>query len=268
MKRLLFVLAIVPFVSNSQDFDYLPNSLDSSKNQIVHHTYYSLSYSEEHEQPEWVAYELTDKKVNGTALRSNNFRLDKSILTGSSTLTDYRGQGYDRGHLVPSGDMKFDSIAMSESFLMSNISPQEPSFNRGIWKKLESQVRSWAVENKHIYIITGGILEPSLDNIGENRVSVPEEFYKIIFDYQEPDIKMIAFLIPNKKATKPLIQYTCSVDYLESICRIDFFPNLEEKLENKLESNKSSRDNWNWSSVDDKKVLEAEYLKTLNKYKR
>ena len=153
MKRLLFILAIIPFVSNSQDFDFLPSSLDSSKNQIVHHTYYSLSYSEEHEQPEWVFYEIKNERILGLVQRANNFRKDDKISSNSSSLHDYKGSGYDRGHLVPAGDMSFSSTAMSESFLMSNMSPQYPSFNRGVWKKLESLVRKWGT-TKSIYVAT------------------------------------------------------------------------------------------------------------------
>ena len=97
-----------------------------------------MSYLETHEQAEWVYYRLNSNLVSGNVKRSNNFREDKSIRTGSANLSDYKYSGYDRGHLAPAGDMKSSNTGMSESFFMSNISPQTPSFNRGGWKKLES----------------------------------------------------------------------------------------------------------------------------------
>ncbi len=111
---------------------------------IVDHKYYSLCYSEEHEQAAWVSYNLTINEVYGDITRTNNFREDPYIREGSATLDDYRGSGFDRGHLAPAADMAFSTIAMSESFYLSNMSPQAPSFNRGIWKKLESYVRKLA----------------------------------------------------------------------------------------------------------------------------
>ena len=101
-------------------------------NQVVKHTAFWLSYSEPHEQAEWVYYILTPERVSGTEKRKNNFRADPAVLTGSATLADYKGSGYDRGHLCPAADNTHTKEAMSESFFMSNMSPQEPGFNRGV----------------------------------------------------------------------------------------------------------------------------------------
>lgn len=114
----------------------------SSSNQIIKHVAYTLKYNEIYEQADWVIYLLTAEEVKGTILRSDNFRTDTKVKTGSASLTDYRGSGYDRGHLAPAGDMKWSKTAMSESFYMSNMSPQKPGFNRGIWRSLESLVRT------------------------------------------------------------------------------------------------------------------------------
>ncbi len=123
----------------------LPYTADPAA--IQHYAGFALLYSEPHEQPAWVAYLLTDDEVQGTLSRTNNFRADPGISTGSAALSDYRGSGYDRGHLAPAADMKWSSAAMSESFLMSNMTPQVPGFNRGIWKKLEAWVREQAAAN-------------------------------------------------------------------------------------------------------------------------
>ncbi len=103
----------------------------TSRDAIITHTAYSLNYSEDHEQAAWVAYKLTAEKVSGTCERTDDFRPDPMVMTGSAELSDYRGSGYDRGHLAPAGDMKWSPTAMSESFYMSNMSPQRPGSTEG-----------------------------------------------------------------------------------------------------------------------------------------
>lgn len=219
----------------AQSFDYYPTS--SSENKIEH-SYYALSYIEAHEQAEWVAYELLKNNIGGKAKRTNNFRSDPLIVTGSADLLDYQGSGYDRGHLAPAADMAFSSSAMSESFFLSNMSPQDPSFNRGVWKRLEEQVRTWAVENEHLYVITGPVLSESVKNIGPNKVTVPSHFYKVILDYKAPEIKAIALVLPNEKSQEHLSSYAVTIDYLEKLTGIDFFPSLPDDMEMMLESRK------------------------------
>ena len=198
MKRLWLILLIIPI--SAQDLKPKPILGE----QIVNHLGYSFSYNEVHEQASWVAYELTDEKIRGTEKRKNNFRADPYVKTSSASLSDYKGSGYDRGHLAPAADMKWSTTAMSESFFMSNMSPQWPGFNRGIWKKLESKIRDWAKYNKRIYIVTAGILDDGLYTIGTNSVSIPNYYYKVILDYTEPELKAIGFILPNKKSKAPL----------------------------------------------------------------
>lgn len=239
MKRRIIILLLVlalPCWSLAQTFNYLPTS---TTDQIIEHNFYTLSYSEEHEQAEWVAYELTKKATGGSKGRSNDFRVDPEVSTGSAELADYKGSGYDRGHLVPAADMKSSAKAMSESFYMSNMSPQVPGFNRGIWKNLEEQVREWAVRNDHLYVITGPILtEEPLGKIGENGVTVPRRYYKIILDYTAPEVKALAFVLPNQRGEQQLSTYYVTIDYLEEVTGIDFFPELPDDLEELLESRK------------------------------
>ena len=230
---ILLVLLIAQF-SFAQEV-LLPAVQDSDL--IVHHQNYTLSYSEAHEQAEWVAYELTKEEILGQYDRADNFRSDTSVSTGSASLNDYRGSGYDRGHLAPAADMKFSADAMSESFYLSNMSPQDPSFNRGIWKKLEAMVRQWAYDNDSIYIVTGPVLnKDSYKTIGSNHVSIPEYYYKIILDFTEPEIKAIGFLLPNEKGVSPVASYAVSVDNVEEITGIDFFSALPDEQEDSLES--------------------------------
>lgn len=215
--------------------DFFPTS---TTGQIIKHTYYAMSYNEKYEQPEWVAYELTKESIRKPNVkRSGNFRPDPKVRKASASKTDYRGSGYDRGHLVPAGDMAFNKKAMSETFFMSNMSPQIHNFNSGIWRQLEESVRDWAWDNKHLYVVTGPVLTRGiLDEIGPNDVAVPEEYYKVILDYTQPSLKGIAFLMPNEVSTKPMMDYAVSIDEIEKITGIDFFTEIDDADEAKLES--------------------------------
>ena len=230
MKKIFIILFLTPtFLFSQEASDFIP----TNNGELVHHTYYSLSYSEQHEQAEWVFYEIKKERILGLVSRKNNFRSDNTVSTNSATLSDYKGSGFDRGHLAPAHDFSFNKDAMSESFYMSNMSPQNPSFNRGIWVELESLVRSWGSVSS-IYVVTGPILVDCSTTIGTNNVCVPESYYKVIYDPSEK--KMIAFVLLNEKGEYKLSHYVTSVDYVESITGIDFFPILEDNLEEELES--------------------------------
>lgn len=205
---------------------------------IYSYSGYILQYAEKFEQADWVAYELTKEEVFGNvAERSNKFKSDPKIKTGSASDADYKKSGYDRGHLAPAADMKYSAEAMSDCFYYSNMSPQVPAFNRGIWSTLESIVRYWAVTNESVLIVTGPILsKPPYPTIGPDHVAVPEYFYKVILDYRLPEIKGIAFIVPNKKNDKTIDSYACTIDEAERISGIDFFPELPDDEETTVES--------------------------------
>lgn len=213
--------------------------------QIVKHMAYTLSYNEEHELPNWVAYVLQPSYLYGKEKRSDDFREDPAVRTQSADLDDYKLSGYDRGHLVPAGDMKWSKKAMSETFLMSNITPQTHAFNAGIWETLESNVRSWARKDSALYIVAGPVLQGNLKIIGKNKVTVPEYFYKAVLDANAPEIKCIAFVIPNKSSNAPLMNYAISVDSLETLIDTDLFPGLPDNIENEIEKTFSVKD---WKS--------------------
>jgi endonuclease G len=224
---------ILPFLLFAQP--YLPKS---KKGRVYAYRHFSLSYLEKHEQAQWVAYELNRQHLQGHVSRTNDYREDPAIRTGSAELTDYRRSGYDRGHLAPAGDMKFAYEAMSESFFLSNMSPQVHAFNGGVWHRLENQVRDWAQEKEQLYVITGPVLSlPPLDRIGPNRVSVPAAFYKVLYAPQSQ--QAIALLLPHRASDQELEAFVVSIDSLEEVCEIDFFPYLPDSLENELEAKKS-----------------------------
>jgi endonuclease G len=203
---------------------------------VTQHSAYSLVYNHKHMQAKWVAYNLTYENTVGGAERSSKFSIDPSISPRTAVTSDYTKTGYDRGHLAPAGDMKFSAQAMSESFFMSNVSPQLPGFNRGIWKKLEEQFRSWAPSSHPVFVVTGPVLtDPISSHIGQTcRISVPQRFYKVMLDTASP-MRAIAFVMSNNSSTQPLSSFAMSIDEAERITGIDFFPKLNDIQEAKIE---------------------------------
>lgn len=205
-----------------------------------------MGYIELHEQPAWVIYRMTADEVTAKATsRSDDFKEDPDIPSGSATLNDYKHSGYDRGHLAPAADMSYSVQTMSDSFYMSNISPQKPEFNRQIWKKLESTVRKFAIAEKDVYIVTGPILPKTKTlTIGPNEVTVPDAFYKVVYDRTPPQ-KMIAFIIPNTGSSAPLQSFVVTVDRVEAETGLNFFPLLPQPLQENLESSIDVKV-WDW----------------------
>ncbi len=205
---------------------------------VVSHTGYTLAYCEEYELPYWVAYKLTKENLaSSTVTRDDNFREDESIYTGSAALSDYKKSGYDRGHMAPAADFKWSEDAMSDTFYLSNMCPQTHSFNAGIWSDLESAVRSIAYDEGEVYVVTGPVLtDGPYETIGENEVAIPNYFYKVILDYTEPEIKAIGFIMPHENSSLPLSYFAVTVDEVEEITNIDFFPLLPDDIEEVVES--------------------------------
>lgn len=227
---LLFGVTISAF-SQSKNKITLTDALPSTnkKLEFIDHIYYKLGYDNSHKQAQWVGYLLTKRMVKSkNCQRNDNFREDKSISKGSASPKDYKGSGYDRGHLCPSGDMTWSYEAMDMTFLMSNISPQEPDFNRGIWKYLEDRVRDWAVENDSIIVITGPILSGITSRIGKNKVSVPKKYFKIIIDITRPTIKAIGFVMENKDLSGEIFSYSVTIDEVERLTGLNIFPKKEK----------------------------------------
>jgi len=193
-------------------------------NQVQYRDGFVLSYNENHEQPNWVFYVMkpSDLICDTKAKRNDNFKEDKGIQTGSATLDDYKGSGYDRGHLKASADESCDQEQMDETFLMSNMSPQKPGFNRGVWKNLESYVRELAEVNDSIYVYTAGVLNNPIDTIGDNNVTVPASYYKIIHVFKGGYSKTYAYLLPNDKTSNPFDDFITTVGEIEVQTGISF----------------------------------------------
>ena len=220
-------------VKNNTNEYFLPTS---TTGQIIHHNSYSLSYSEPHEQAEWVAYELKKSHLSSKQHIRPYFEIDNAVKTGAAHWRNYKQSGYDRGHLCPAGDRRYSKQAHDETFLTSNISPQNHDFNAGIWNRLEQKTRYWAKKYDGVFVVTGGILKDNLKTIGEEDVAVPNQFYKIILDNNTGKTKVIAFLLPHQESNQPLYKFVTSVDKIESLTGIDFFHELDDEVENKIEA--------------------------------
>ncbi|MQP24567.1 DNA/RNA non-specific endonuclease [Flavobacterium sp. LMO8] len=223
-----------------ENFDFLPTS---TTNQVYKHQTYTFSYSEEHEQSEWVAYYLDNDDITNAYFERPFFEQDPLVETQSADWRNYKKSGYDKGHLCPAGDRKGSFDEYSETFFTSNISPQEHEFNSGVWNRLEEKVRYWAVKNDGLFVVTGGVLSDNLKTIGKEDVSVPNYFYKILLS--KDGSKMIGFLVPHENSVQALYEFVVSVDVIEKMTGIDFYPNLEDTIENQLES-KSDYKGWSF----------------------
>lgn len=223
----------------------------NAEDEVVYHLAYALLYAEPYEQAKWVAHIILPDVVRGNEGRSNDFRQDDKIKTGSAVEADYflrvyhtdstftyDAFGYDRGHLAPSADFRYSKRALSESFLYSNMSPQVAQLNRGRWAELEDVIRQYAIRNNtQIYVVTGPVLKPGLRKIerGINHVSIPEQYFKVALDLTNQ--RAIGFIMPNKECEFPLFNYACSIDSVELLTGINFFPLLPDEAENNLERN-------------------------------
>lgn len=219
---------------NTKGVYFLPTS---TTNQVIEHSTFYLSYSENHEQAEWVAYELKPEHISGGKHKRPHFIQDPKVSTESAHWNNYKNSGYTRGHLLPAGDRTFSKEAYDETFYTSNISPQLYEFNTGIWNSLEMKVRNFAKKNGKVYVVTGGILTDNLKTIGKEKVAVPDYFYKILLYDEGKQYKMLAYLIPHEEEVrKSLNDYTVTTDSIETLTGIDFFHFLEDKVEDDLES--------------------------------
>ncbi|WP_306354090.1 DNA/RNA non-specific endonuclease [Flavobacterium sp. '19STA2R22 D10 B1'] len=211
---------------------FLPTT---TTNQIVEHEGYTLSYSEDYEQAEWVAYELKKEELKNNNYKRPFFIQDPKVKTESADWRNYKKSGYDKGHLCPAADREYSRTTYDETFYTSNISPQLSNFNAGVWNRLEQKIRYWSSKYDGVYVVTGGVLSKDLKTIGREKVAVPNYFYKVLLNENNGKYKMIAFLVPHEDSNKPLYEFVVSVDSIEKMTGIDFFPELPDDIENRLE---------------------------------
>lgn len=230
MKLKVFLTALIAsFGLWAQEYTPVGSKCDT----LLINTYYRVCYNENHRQANWAAHWLTSESIQGSASRTNDFRED-TRLARPVLKTDFSKTGYDRGHLVPAGDMKISRSGMSETFLMSNMSPQNPRFNQGIWASLENAVRSMVLSMGSAYVITAPILEAKLPRI-KSGVSIPRRYYKIAY-FKDAGI-MRAYLIENMNQNgSSYQQFQVTVDEVEQETGLDFFSQLPDNEEEAMES--------------------------------
>lgn len=224
-----------------------------SKGELVQHHAMALDYIEKYEMADWVAHVITTDIAGGGESRTNNFRVDPLVTTGTTDSSDffkvtvgqngkktYDGYGFDRGHLAPSADFRWSKTALSESYFYSNMSPQVADFNRGSWAELESTIRQYAVSNNvNLFVVTGPVLNDNLPTISKspNGLVIPEYYYKVVLDTLNN--REIGFIMPNTLITNPLLTYAVSVDSVEAITGLDFFKNFRNGNNEEFESTAS-----------------------------
>lgn len=239
----------------------LPIVPKNTENEVIEHGAMILGYNETHEQANWVSHVVIPAVNKGNLSRTNDFRRDSLVSTGSAVKADYWYSGYDRGHLAPSADFRWSGRAISESYVYSNMAPQRPELNRESWANLESFIRKhvW-VKNEPLYVITGPIFDEQMETItqGPNVVSIPKRFYKIILDITGEEKKAIAFVMPNELCKQAMVSYAVSVDAVEEMTGLDFFSNLDETLEKELEA---SFDFSKWEELKEGEIPTQEPLK-------
>lgn len=205
--------------------------------QILKRTGYVASYNKTTLLPNWVAWHLTAERTEGSAKRSGvDFAEDTEVPEPRATDWDYYNSGYDRGHMCPAADNKWSKKAMEESFLFTNMCPQNGNLNRGDWNEMEMACRKWAKKYGDLYIVCGPILyKGKHKTIGKNKVVVPEAFFKVVLRTGD-DPQAIGFIYKNTSGNRPKDSYVNTVDEVERITGIDFFSSLPDDVEKKVEA--------------------------------
>ena len=206
---------------------------------------YALSFNLGTRNPDWVIEHLTAADLRGSAARKNDFRPDPIVgADRGPTSDDYTGSGYDRGHMAPAADAKYDQRVMSETFYMTNMSPQVGiGFNRGQWKYLEEAVRSWILcaGRETLIVMTGPIYGKSRTYVrsGDNarRILVPEAYYKIVYDPRSR--RAVGFRLKNQKTSRTdLAAFIVPISQIEDETGLDFFSRLTPRRQRQIENSK------------------------------
>lgn len=202
---------------------------------VVKYKGYTAHFNKDLHIPNCVTYEITANEARGKRDRSGNFERDESVA-GCPNWWDYRDSGYDRGHMAPAGDMKWDEQAMNETFYLTNVCPQDAALNAGMWNDIEIKVREWARRDKSLIVVTGPIMDKKHETIGQDiDIAVPEAFFKVILSPNTTPKKAIAFICPNRSCGGTMKSYAVSVDEVEKRTGMNFFNALPDDVENRIE---------------------------------
>ena len=202
----------------------LPEQSDTEGRQLLVRKSYVVLYNSRTLQPDWVIWRLTAEHAQGDVPRSNNFREDEEVARPRATLDDYKRSGWDRGHMCPAGDNKWDEEAMDATFLLSNMCPQDASLNSGVWNQIEMDCRRLAERYGELYIVCGPVAgEKPLEQIGERAIPVPRRFFKAVYCPSEPAWGA-GFVCTNDGMNVSSAQYVCTIEEVEEVTGLRLFP--------------------------------------------
>ncbi|MBK6829602.1 MAG: DNA/RNA non-specific endonuclease [Flavobacteriales bacterium] len=231
--------------------------------EVIVHPGHMLVYSEKHEVPKWTAHIAPPDLITGNLARIDSFLPDPQVKTGTAVTADYWYSGYDRGHMVPSADMRWNQEALQGTYYYSNVCPQVPELNRGTWAELEDWGRRYVnFSKRRVFVVTGPVLRDGLPTMQKpdrkNEVSIPELYWKVIADLDGEKPQAIAFVMRNAAQEYPPISYAVTVDSVEALTGLDFFPALDDALESRIEAMREPKD---WYAQGDPFFGETEPLK-------
>jgi len=246
MKAILFItLAFSGICLQAQEAYELASAMP--REIPIKHTHFTLSYNEGNELPSWAAYALTPDMAKASGTIKEKYAEDPLVSTGSSSAKDYKDAGFVMAQLVPADDMMLDLKTAPETYLMSNIVPHKVGFNKFLWKGLEQLEREWAKEGNTLYITAGPVLaDGPFGSFGENKVAIPSRYYKVIMDLNGE--RAIGFMFRVNTSSGTLTSYALAVDEIEKATGIDFFINVPDDLEERLESGMDLKQ-WNFEAL-------------------
>ena len=217
---------------------------------------YVIDYDDDLRVPIWEAHTIRAEDLRIKRTRTEAFRRDPRLNdTVASVCEDYSHSGYDRGHMAPSGDFPQTLSSMLNSYTLSNMTPQKGELNRGFWQQFESLVRKWGQNYGQVWVITGAIFDKNGDSKRDadadvdkvkGRVGIPTAYYKIIVRQPGPRrIQAIAAIMPQNDDDRENVEFDeylasklVSIDEIESVTGIDFFPQMPKRQQNVVEKSK------------------------------
>ena len=220
----------------------IPKSLG---NEEIDYTGFTVGFNPDMHQPNYVAWVLTPDHTDGPYSRKDvDFQVDPRVK-GCATIADYKGSGFDRGHMAPAADMKWSKEAMTDCHYLTNMCPQSNKLNTGAWATVEKNTRKWAMKHGPVVIVAGPVLSDRLSRtIGPSRVPVPERFFKVLLAPEANPPMGLAFIMPNSYVEGGAESTVATIDQVEAITGFDFFSALPDDVENRVESESSIR-KWN-----------------------
>jgi endonuclease G, mitochondrial len=235
MKLIYLSIFLSFFLSDIWSQDKIEHPALKPREEFVQHSFYAFAYIEAYELASWVAYEIKPADFKPNITFKEKYTEDPKVSTGSASMKDYKDAGYVMGQLAPLEDMLYNEKAAAETFYFSNVVPMKPAFQKYTWKKMGDLVREWAKDAGTLYVVTGPVLADSpFPTFGPNMVSVPSRFYKVVLDLKNE--RGIGFVVKNSMSSGSLKPFAMSIDKIEEITGIDFFSNLDDELEESIES--------------------------------